>query len=104
MHRLRALVLVVGWGCAARAPAAPTQAVAPPRVDEPAAAPSVASPPAAGGTTPSTPQPTTLLTITAEWDATPGADAIALHPDGRIVAGGEEGRANLPTSSGYFFD
>lgn len=106
MHRLRALVLVVGWGCVARAPVAPTQAVAPPRVDEPAAARREPAPiaAAAGDATPSTPQPTTLLAITAEWDATPGPDAIVLHPDGRVVAGDEEGRASLPTSSGYFFE
>lgn len=106
MHRLRTLLLVLGWGCVARAPAAPTQAVAPPRVDEPAAGRPEPSPiPAAvGDTQPSTPQSTTLLAITAEWDATPGADAIALHQDGRVVVGNEEGRASLPTAGGYFFD
>ncbi len=56
---------------------------------------------------PSEPPPTgpkTLLAIEAEWDAEPGPDRIALFDDGRLTAGKEEGKANLPTSGGYFFD
>lgn len=45
-----------------------------------------------------------LLRIEAEWDATPGPDAIVLYADGRLAAGAEEGRASLPTSGGYFFE
>ncbi len=78
----------------AKAEAAPDAPPDPPAV-EPEVEPEVEPPPAG---------PKTLLAIEAEWDAEPGADAIALFDDGRVAAGKEEGRASLPTSGGYFFE
>ena len=71
---------------------------------EPQPDPEPESQPAPAPEPPEDPPPHVVLEIEAAWDAKPGDDRIALYSDGRLVAGDEEGRAEMPVSDGYFFD
>jgi hypothetical protein len=109
MNGSRALVLMLAGACAPK-PSSPSGTPTTAPIVEAPREPSPTTPPAAPADVPVVAEttepaaPKVLLTIGADWDATPGHETITLFDDGRLVAGTDEGRASLPSSAGHHFE